>query len=363
MTNFIPIYKPYLDDSEKNALISAFDSTWISSRGKYIDLFEDSLSKYIGVNYVNLTSNGTVALHLALLALNIKAGDEVLLPDFCYVAAANAVKYVGATPVLVDSDEATWQIDVEDLENKISKKSKGIIVVHIYGNSENLSRINAIKEKYNLFLVEDCAEAIGTKYENMHVGTYGDISTFSFFGNKTITTGEGGAVATNSKKLHQKITKLKNQGLANQENYFHDVIGYNYRMTNLAASIGFEQLKKIQNILQLKKQIKKFYLNNIDNRFQFQKDTFLSDNSCWINCIICNSRYQRDSLRNYLRENNIETRSGFTPLSKLPMYEMLGFKNRIANKLSNRIICLPSYPSISDKDLKFVTTTINNFNG
>ena len=356
----IPVYKPYLTEKERNNLISAFDSSWISSRGSFLESFGKSLANFTNLEHVNLVSNGTVALHLALIALDIGPGDEVLLPDFSYVASANAVKYVGATPVFVDANNSSWQMNLEDLELKINSRSKAIIAVHTYGNSEDMNSIVKIKEKYNLLLIEDCAEAIGTFQNHSHVGKYGDISTLSFFGNKTITTGEGGAVLTRSSKYHENIAKLKNQGLSEYMTYFHDVIGYNYRMTNLAASIGLAQLERIDEILDLKGAIAKYYKANINTNLTFQQDTLGTKNSNWMVSVRCNSLRERNALRKFLFDNDIETRPGFTAISSLPMYIKEKI-NPIANDLSETVINLPSYPTLSPEELSFIVGNINRY--
>ena len=356
----IPVYKPYLTEKERNNLIDAFDSSWISSRGSFLEAFEKKLSKYTNIEHINLVSNGTVALHLALIALDVGPGDEVLLPDFSYVACANAVKYVGATPVFVDANNTSWQMNLEDLESKINSRTKVIVVVHLYGNSEDMNSIIKIKEKYDLLLIEDCAEAIGTLQNDAHVGKYGDISTLSFFGNKTITTGEGGAVLTNSIRYHENIKKLKNQGLSEYMTYFHDVIGYNYRMTNLAASIGLAQLERIDEILDLKDAIAKYYKANITTNLTFQQNTLGTKNSNWMISVKCNSLEERNALRKFLFDNDIETRPGFTAISSLPMYKIQKI-NSVANDLSETVINLPSFPTLSPQELDLIVMNINRY--
>ena len=191
--------------------MDCLDSNWISSKGDYVQKFEDSFKNYIGAKYSSTVVNGTCALHLALLALDIGPGDEVLLPSLTYIATANAIKYTGAKPIFIDSEKDTWQIDPEKISEKITNKTRAIICVHLYGFPSDLTKLKSICKENNLFLVEDCAEALGTKYENKFVGTFGDISAFSFYGNKTITTGEGGMVATNDKTLFDRFVKIKTQ--------------------------------------------------------------------------------------------------------------------------------------------------------
>jgi perosamine synthetase len=241
-----PVYQPSLSGNEKKYVIECIDSTWISSKGKFINEFEKKFADYLGVEYAASVSNGTVALHVALLALGIGPGDEVIVPTFTYIASVNSITYTGATPVFVDSDASTWQMDIADTRKKITPKTKAILAVHLYGHPCEIEELRKIADENKIFLIEDTAEALGSEYEGRKVGTFGDISTFSFFGNKTITTGEGGMVVTNDKELYEKCVHIKGQGLAKDAEYWHDIIGYNYRMTNICAAIGLAQLERVE---------------------------------------------------------------------------------------------------------------------
>ena len=196
---YIPVYKPEFLGNEKKYLINCIESGWISSKGKYVSLFENQFSDFLGGGYSSAVSNGTAALHLALKALNIREGDEVIVPSFTYIASVNAIKYCLAEPILIDSDLDTWNIDSSQIESKITKKTKAILAVHLYGAVCELDKLRKLCDKHSIFLIEDSAEAFGSKLKNKYAGTYGDISTFSFFGNKTITTGEGGMVFSKMK--------------------------------------------------------------------------------------------------------------------------------------------------------------------
>ncbi|MBS1736702.1 MAG: DegT/DnrJ/EryC1/StrS aminotransferase family protein, partial [Bacteroidetes bacterium] len=225
----IPIYQPSLSGKEKKYVLDCLDSTWISSKGKYIPLFENAFADFTAIKHAASVCNGTVALHVALVALGIGPGDEVIVPTFTYIASVNAITYTGATPVFVDSLPKTWQMDTEDVERKITNKTKAIMAVHLYGQPCDLDALKTIADNNKLFLIEDCAEAIGTYYKGKHVGGFGDIACFSFFGNKTITSGEGGMVLSNNEELLNKVAHLKGQGLAKNREYWHDLIGFNYR--------------------------------------------------------------------------------------------------------------------------------------
>ncbi|MFH1153096.1 MAG: DegT/DnrJ/EryC1/StrS aminotransferase family protein, partial [Pseudomonadota bacterium] len=251
-SEFIPIYRPSLSGNEKRYVNECLDSTWISSQGKFVERFEKSFSDYTKINNAASVCNGTVALHLALLALGIGKSDEVIVPTLTYIATVNAVAYVGAKPIFADSERGTWQIDPEDVKRKITPRTKAVIVVHLFGYPADMARIMDIAAQNGLHVIEDCAEAFGTQIQGKTVGTFGDIATFSFYGNKTITTGEGGIVATNTLNLHEKVCHLKGQGLSRNRFYWHDALGYNYRMTNICAAIGLAQLERADEIIEKK---------------------------------------------------------------------------------------------------------------
>ena len=362
---FIPLYKPFINKDEKFNVNKCLNDNWISSSGEFISKFEKEFSKYTKIKYCTTTSNGTVALHLALRVLNIKRNDEVIVPAFTYIASVNCISYVGAKAVFCDSDINTGQISVNDIQKRITKKTKVIIVPHLYGNVANIAKLLEIKKKFNLFIVEDCAEAIGSFYKKKHVGNFGDISTFSFFGSKTITTGEGGMICTNNKSFFIKAKKLKGQGLSDNNKklyYWHDEIGYNYRMTNICAAIGLAQMKKIDHILKKKIILNKKYTNGLkQNKIQFLTTDKNSKSSYWLNCLILDSKKKRDKLMNYLKKFKIETRNTFYLVNEMKMYKKkkLNFLN--AKLLSSKGLCLPSYPNISENDFKFIINKINDF--
>jgi perosamine synthetase len=362
MSFIYPVYKPSLGKKEKENVLECLDSTWISSKGKFITQFEDSFSKFIGVKHSVAVCNGTVAIHVALLALGIGKGDEVIVPSFTYIASVNAIRYTGAEAVFVDSDIQTWQIDTNKIEEKITSKTKVILAVHLYGQPCEIDSISKLAKKHNLFIVEDSAEAFGSLYNGKHVGTIGDVSTFSFFGNKTITTGEGGMVVTNDPSLYEKAVHLKGQGLAKDREYYHDIIGYNYRMTNICAAIGCAQLKRAEELIEKKIQIAKWYeakLKNLPVVFHSQIGNV--KHSFWMVSILLKDSEERNKIRLHLKENGIETRPTFHPVHLMPMYITKGLSLPVAEDLGSRGINLPSYPDLIESNVEFICNEIRNF--
>lgn len=358
----ISVYQPSLTGNEKRYVLDCLDTSWISSKGKYNDLFAERFARYIGVDYATTVSNGTLALHLALMSLGIGEGDEVIVPTFTYIASVNAVKYTRADVVFVDSLEDSWQIDPKDIERHITIRTKAIIAVHLYGHPCDMDSIMAIANKHRLFVIEDCAEAIGSEYKGQKVGSFGDIAAFSFFGNKTITCGEGGMVMTNDKTLFERAIHLKGQGLAAHREYWHDIIGYNYRMTNIAAAIGMAQLEQVDAFINRKIEIAEYYKENLKG-LPVKVHPSVGDvkHTYWMVSIICDDLKERDSLREYLGEREIETRPTFYPVHTMPMYDNKYQRFPVAEKLGWSGMNLPSYPGLSDDELDYICECIKNY--
>ncbi|UAY52237.1 DegT/DnrJ/EryC1/StrS family aminotransferase [Ferruginibacter albus] len=362
MEKKIPIYQPTLNGNEKKYVLDCLDSTWISSKGKYISLFEEAFAKKIGIKYAASVSNGTTAMHLALLALGIGPGDEVIVPTLTYIASVNCIVYTGATPVFADSLRDTWQLDPESVKRKITSKTKAIIAVHLYGHPCNMDALQKICKEHNLFLIEDCAEAFGSLYKNKYTGTFGDIAAFSFFGNKTISTGEGGMIVTNDATLFDRSVHYKGQGLAKHRQYWHDVIGYNYRMTNICAAIGLAQLEQADTFIEKKLQIATWYLDALkDTAYECHLQGADIKHTYWMFSILVQESSQRDKLREHLEKNGIETRPLFYPVHTMPMYEKKYQRYEVAEDLGWRGINLPSYPGLTQKDILFITDCIKSF--
>jgi perosamine synthetase len=358
----IPIYQPTLSGNEKKYVDDCLQSNWISSKGKYLSQFEMKFTEYNKIKFATAVSNGTVALHLAMVALGIGKNDEVIVPSLTYIASVNTITYTGATPVFADSDGSTWQINPEDIRRKITPKTKAIMVVHLYGHPCDMDAITTIAKENGLFIIEDCAEAFGSKYKGQQVGTFGNIATYSFYGNKTITTGEGGMVITNDKTLYERCIHFKGQGLAKHRQYWHDVIGYNYRMTNICAAIGLAQLEQADDFINKKRQIAKWYKEEMKGLplvvHQEAKDCF---HSYWMVNILLDNANHRDSLRDYLVSAGVETRPMFYPVHTMPMYCNKFQHLPQAENLGWRGINIPSWPGLKKDDVMFIVNIIKKF--
>ena len=360
----IPIYKPDLSGNEKKYVNDCLDTTWISSQGKYVEQFEQNFAEFLNVKYATTVSNGTVALHLALEALGIGSGDEVIVPTFTYVASVNTIIQCGATPVFVDIEGDSLQVSIDDVKEKITKKTKAIMAVHLYGQACDVEALSVIAKEHSLYLIEDCAEAIGTCVGEKKVGTFGDLSTFSFFGNKTITTGEGGMVVSNNRHHMDMCKRLKNQGTVVGKRYWHDIVAYNYRMTNIAAAIGVAQLERISEIIERKIEIANLYKKHLlDLPLNVHREVFGTKNTYWLTSIILDNDISevRDSLMEYLLDNNIESRPFFFPAHTLPMYENIGGEFPLSEEYSKRGINLPSWPSLTDCQIKYICEIIKSY--
>lgn len=360
--DFIPVYQPSLTGNEKKYVNECLDTSWISAKGKFVEQFETAFAKYVGADHAITVANGTVALHLALIALGIGRGDEVIVPTLTYVASVNAIAYTEATPVFVDSLKGNWQVDPDDIERKITEKTKAIMVVHLYGHPCDMERIMEIARKHDLFVVEDCAEGFGSYFEGQHVGTFGDISTFSFYGNKTITTGEGGMVVTNDETLYARATHLKDQGMAKFRQYWHDVIGYNYRMTNICAAIGLAQLEQAEKFLRQKRDIAAWYQKYLQGTpVEFHQEDSNVQHSYWMCSILVPKSAERDPLRELLKERNVETRPVFYPVHTMPMYSQKYQKHKNAEDIGWRGMNLPSWQGLSEDQVIYICDVIHEF--
>lgn len=357
----IPVYQPYLAGREKAYVAQCLDTSWISSKGEFIGRFEGAFAEYIGAQHATSVCNGTVAIHLALLALDIGPGDEVIVPTLTYIASVNTIIQAGAHPVFVDSLPSTWQIDPDDVRRKITPKTKAIMAVHLYGLPCDMDALLAICQEHGLKLIEDCAEAFGSYYKGRHVGTFGDAATFSFFGNKTITTGEGGMVVVRDKAVMDKAFHLKNQGVSKSREYWHDIVAYNYRMTNICAAIGLAQLEQAKAILEKKRQIAKWYEEELTGLpLSTHREVVDTTHSFWMCSILVDEARHRDGLRNYLREHSVETRPLFYPAHIMPHCKV-SEAFPVAENLSGRGMNLPSYPALTREEIKRIAGFVRDY--
>ncbi len=361
----ISLVQNKFDGNEIKYVTKSIKTGWVSSQGPYIKNFEDRFKKFIRINHALAVSNGTVALQLALASLGIKKNDEIIVPNLTFVSPVNAILHSGARPILCDVDPQTYCINYDLLEKKITKRTKAIIIVHLYGYPVNLTKILKLKKK-NIFIIEDCAEALGSYIKNKHVGTFGDIGTFSFFANKTITTGEGGMLIFKNNLIYKKAKLLRDHGMSSKRKYWHLKVGFNFRITNLQAALGVAQLEKIKFFLKKKYFIGSIYKKflNSNNNIQLPINNKKITNSFWNYPIklINKLKYKRNQLILILKKNGIESRKAFYPISKMPVYNLLKKKNLDnSNKIYKEILCLPSGIHINYSDVRNICKIINKF--
>jgi perosamine synthetase len=357
----IPVYQPSLGGNERKYVNECIDTNWISSKGRFVGEFESAFARHTGVRHAATVSNGTVALHAALLALGIGPGDQVIVPTLTYVAPVNAIAYTGATPVFVDSLASTWQMDPAAVSARVTGRTRAVLAVHLYGQPCDMNALAAVARERGLLLVEDCAEAFGSRIGGRHVGNFGDVATYSFYGNKTVTTGEGGMVVTNDAALHERIVRLKGQGLAANREYWHDIVGYNYRMTNICAAIGLAQLERADRLLARKRRIAERYRDSLAGLpLQFHAETAGVTHSYWMCSIRVHEARDRDALRRHLERSGIETRPLFNPVHTMPMYAG-GGEHPVAEDLARCGVNLPSWPEMENDVVDKVVDAVRQY--
>ncbi|UCD54952.1 MAG: LegC family aminotransferase [Candidatus Omnitrophota bacterium] len=354
---------PNIGRLEKDYLSETIDSGFVSTFGPYISKFEEEMAKYMGAKKAVSTQSGTAALHVALYELGIGKGDEVIVPALTFIATVNPVIYVGAKPVFADVDIKTWNISPSEIEKRITKKTKAVIPVHFYGNPCDMNEIMDIAKRHNLYVIEDATESLGAKYDERYAGTFGDLSCFSFNGNKTITTGGGGMVAGNDEKKLEHIKFLINQARNESKEYYHPEIGFNYRMTNLEASLGLAQMERIDEFLIKKRRFHDIYkeeLKDIENVY-FQEEYEEAQSSWWLSCVIFGNSIDIPLLQKELKNNGIPTRRIFMPVIEFPPYE--NYKKRDYKNsyyIYERGLCLPSSTLNSEEGIYKVCKMLKN---
>ena len=366
MSYRIPVASTVFIGNEKKYVDNCMDTGWISSAGKYVTLFENSFAEYCGVKHAIACCNGTVALHLSLMALGVGPDDEVIVPTLTFVATPNSVTYCGARPVFVDSEAETWNLDPAQIETKITPRTRGIIAVHLYGHPADMSALRDIADRHGLFLLEDAAEAHGAICDGQVAGSLGDIAAFSFYANKIITTGEGGMVVTDDDDLAARARLLHGQGMDPNRRYWHPVIGYNYRMTNLAAAVGLAQLETIDRQLELRAYVAGLYRDHLVGMpgLEFQPEQSWAHHAHWMFNIVLDPAVwpDRDYVMAKLSEQGVETRPVFYPAHAMPPYEeaAAGGSFPVAERLSGNGVSLPTWAGLSEDDVRYVCESLRN---
>jgi perosamine synthetase len=363
--SIIPVCEPTLGGNEAKYVLQAIETNWISSAGQYIRDFEARFADFCGVRYGIACANGTVAMHLAMATLGLDPGDEVIIPTFTMIATANAVTYCGAKPVLVDMEPQYWQMDIDQVESKITSRTRAIVPVHIYGHPTDMDPLRALAQKHGLLVIEDAAEAHGAEYKGRRAGGLGDAAGFSFYGNKIITTGEGGMVTTNNREIARLAWNLRDHAFSHERHFWHKYVGFNYRMTNLQAAVGLAQLEQLEGFVAARRQHALEYNCRLDGipGIQTPREAPYAKNVYWMYGItVDEAEYgmNRDDLRRVLAENGIETRTFFIPMHCQPVYwaQYKGERYPVAEDLCKRGFYLPSASSLTLEEIEYVAEVI-----
>jgi perosamine synthetase len=355
----IQVAKPKLDGRELEYVTDCITSGWISSAGEYVDRFEKAFAATVGARHAVTCCNGTVALHLALLALNIGPGDEVIVPTLTYVACANAVRYCGATPVLVDSDPDTMNLSPAAVAAAITPRTRAVMAVHLYGHPADMHALRGLCQPRSIRIVEDAAEAHGARIGQQAVGSFGDIATFSFFGNKILTTGEGGMVTTASDELAGYVRLFRGQGQDPARRYWFPIVGYNYRMTNVAAALGLAQLERLDDHVADRRRVGDGYerrLRGLQGLLHLPVERPGYTNVRWLYTVVLSDevRASRDDVIGSLAAAGVESRPVFYPMHDLPPYRDTSRSFPVADRLAARGISLPTHGHLTDDDLDYI---------
>lgn len=365
----IPVAAPDLGRREQQYVLQAVRSSWISSTGAFLERFEREFALACGTRAAVAVSNGSAAIHLALLALEVAPGDEVIVPSLTFVATANAVRHAGAEPVFVDVDPATWGLDPSLLEASITPRTKGIVAVHLYGHPADMDAIGAVAAAHGLWVVEDAAEAHFARYKGRPAGGLGTLGTFSFYGNKLITSGEGGAVTVNDPELERRVRLLHGQGMDPRRRYFFPVVGYNYRLTNVACALLCAQLERRKTLVARRRRVFERYRVELEGTpgIGFQPVASWAEPAPWLFCItVDGARYgaSRDELMAHLADLGIETRPFFIPLHSLPPYRdgsrRRGERLPVTERLSATGMNLPTFGGLRGEAITRIARAIRN---
>jgi perosamine synthetase len=363
----IPVCAPSITKEDVKAVEECVGSTWISGTSPYVSQFEEMFSKFIGVRFGIATNSGTTALHLALATIGIRPGDEVLLPTFTMIATINATRYLGAKPILIDSQRETWNMDVSKVKDKISKKTKAILPVHTYGHPVDMDPLMEVADKHGIPVIEDAAEAHGAEYKGRRVGSFGTMSCFSFYANKIITTGEGGMILTNDERLAQRAAWLRAHAFGRGGRHFwHEEIGYGYRLSGLQASLGISQLRRIHRYVEARRAHARLYnklLVGIDG-IELPPEASYAKNVYWMYSILITRGKSgaRDRLIRELARRGIESRTFFFPLHRQPVYsdDYAGQSYPVADFLAAHGMNLPSGSSLNSDEIQSVANNVKS---
>jgi perosamine synthetase len=363
----IPVANPSLDGNELAYVIDCLESGWISSQGGYLRKFEAAFAEYLGVEHAITVTNGTVALHLAMVALGIGPGDEVIVPDLTFAASASSVVHAGATPVLVDVERTTWTLDVEKAAAAITPRTRAIMPVHLYGQPADMDAIRALADRHGLLVIEDAAEALGSTWKGRKVGSLGDAATFSFFANKIVTTGEGGMVVFADAAKAERARRLRDHGMDPARRYWHEEIGFNYRMTNMQAAIGLAQMERIDRFVEGKLRMAARYRKGLAGlpglELPVTRDGVV--NTYWAYSVLlsdCPSMEERDRVIARLARLGIGTRPLFYPMHVMPAFRAYAGNRAfpVTEHLSARGLSLPSSITLEDREIDFVCRSLGS---
>jgi len=361
MDSFIPISRPSIGARERELVLDAVDSGWVSSIGKYIDEFETAFARYCGTEFALTVSNGTTGLHLALATLGLGPGDEVIIPDLTFVATANAVAYTGATPVLADVDPDTLCMDPASVEFLITERTKVIMPVHLYGHPADMDALTTIAKAHNVTIIEDAAEAHGAEYKGRRVGGLSQCGIFSFYGNKVVTTGEGGMLTTNDPAFYQRAKRLRDHAMSAERRYFHDERGFNYRMTNLQAALGVAQMERIDDFLKRRAEIMTWYHTAIPSskNVRLNRVKNWARSAFWMVCLEVDGfdETQRNAFMGGLKQRGIDSRPYFCTMSSMSMYKQRPLP--VATRKAQTGLNLPSFFELTQKDVERIGGVVN----
>jgi perosamine synthetase len=355
---------PDLSGNESAYVNECLRSTWISSNGPFIGKFEGCIASHTNTRHAIATCNGTVALHLALTGLGVGPGDEVIVPSLTFVATANAVGYCGARPVFADSAPDTWCLSVDSVARLLSPRTRAVIPVHLYGHPCDMDPLLDLARRHGLWVIEDCAEALGATYHGRPIGSFGTVSTFSFYGNKLVTTGEGGMVVTDDEALAERLRLLRGQGMDPQRRYWHPLVGFNYRMTNVAAALGVAQMERFDQLLRDRKQIAAWYNERLGDLpfLVLPMEASGASSAFWMYSLLTPNHVWRESLMADLAKKGIETRPFFYPVHEFPMYQGCRNDNNcpVARDLSYRGLSLPTSSYLKKWDIDVITRELRD---